>query len=132
MEVETRIVVAEDDVAAHDGWRTMLNSWGYDVAIAEDGEVALDLIRRHNPHILLTDIKMPRVDGLGLLHNINALGLSLPTIVISGKGDFADAVQAMKLGALDYLRKPIDWAHLQRLLDHLARQAAAWEEAYQQ
>ena len=132
MSLETRVLVAEDDVSAHEGWRTMLNSWGYDVAIAEDGEVALDLIRRLNPHILLTDIKMPRIDGLGLLHNINALGLSLATIVISGKGDFADAVQAMKLGALDYLRKPIDWAHLQRLLDHLARQAQLWEEAYQE
>jgi DNA-binding NtrC family response regulator len=131
MGLETRILVAEDDVAAHEGWRAMLNSWGYDVAIAEDGEVALDLIRRLNPHILLADIKMPRVDGLGLLHNINALGLSLATIMISGKGDFADAVQAMKLGALDYLRKPIDWARLRQLLDHLARQAAAWEEAYQ-
>jgi two-component system response regulator HydG len=129
---ETRVLVAEDDVAAHEGWRAMLNSWGYNVAIAEDGEVALDLIRRLNPHILLADIKMPRVDGLSLLHNINALGLRLATIMISGKGDFADAVQAMKLGALDYLRKPIDWEHLQGLLDNLSRQAAAWEEAYQE
>jgi DNA-binding NtrC family response regulator len=132
MGTDTRILVAEDDITAHEGWRAMLGSWGYDVAIAEDGEVALDLIRRLNPHILLTDIKMPRVDGLGLLHNINSLGLSLATIVISGKGDFADAVQAMKLGALDYLRKPIDWTHLRDLLEHLARQAAAWDEAYQQ
>ncbi len=131
MSLDTRVLVAEDDVAAHDGWRAMLKSWGYDVAIAEDGEVALDLIRRHNPHILLADIKMPRVDGLSLLHNINALGLNLATIMISGKGDFADAVQAMKLGALDYLRKPIDWPHLRELLDHLAHQATAWEEAYQ-
>jgi len=131
MGLDTRILVAEDDVAAHEGWRAMLNSWGYDVAIAEDGEVALDLIRRLNPHILLADIKMPRIDGLSLLHNINALGLSLATIMISGKGDFADAVQAMKLGALDYLRKPIDWSHLQEMLAHLSRQAAAWEEAYE-
>jgi DNA-binding NtrC family response regulator len=132
MGLETRVLVAEDDVSAHEGWRTMLRSWGYDVTMAEDGEVALDLIRRINPHILLADVKMPRVDGLGLLHNINALGLSLATIMISGKGDFADAVAAMKLGALDYLRKPIDWPHLRDLLDHLARQAALWEEAYQQ
>ncbi len=132
MSLETRVLVAEDDISAHDGWRAMLTSWGYDVTMAEDGQVALDLIRRLNPHILLADVKMPRMDGLGLLHNINALGLSLATIMISGKGDFADAVMAMKLGALDYLRKPIDWPHLHNLLDHLARQAALWEEAYQQ
>ncbi len=131
MGLETRILVAEDDVAAHEGWRSMLSSWGYDVAFAEDGQAALELIRALNPHILLADLKMPRIDGLGLLHNINTLGLSLATIMISGKGDLTDAVQAMKLGALDYLRKPIDWPHLRRLLDHLARQAAAWEEACQ-
>jgi two-component system response regulator HydG len=130
VQTETRILIAEDDVAAHDGWRELLGSWGYNVAIASDGEEALDLIRRINPHILLADIRMPRIDGLGLLHNINTLGLSLATIVISGNGDYADAVQAMKLGALDYLRKPIDWNHLRELLGHLARQAAAREEAY--
>jgi DNA-binding NtrC family response regulator len=129
VQTETRILIAEDDVAAHDGWREMLSSWGYNVAIASDGEEALDLIRRINPHILLADIKMPRIDGLGLLHNINTLGLRLATIMISGNSDYADAVQAMKLGALDYLRKPIDWSHLHQLLDHLARQATAWEEA---
>jgi two-component system response regulator HydG len=130
VETGTRILIAEDDETAHEGWREMLASWGYKVAIASDGEEALDLIRRLNPHILLADIKMPRIDGLGLLHNINSLGLSLATIMISGKGDYADAVQAMKLGALDYLRKPIDWTHLRQLLDHLSRQAMAWEEAY--
>jgi DNA-binding NtrC family response regulator len=127
MGLETRVLVAEDDVAAHEGWREILSSWVYKVAIAEDGEVALDLIRRLNPHILLADLKMPHIDGLGLL--INKLGFGLPTIMISGKGDFADAVQAMKLGALDYLRKPIDWSQLHELFEHLSRQAAAWEEA---
>lgn len=128
MQTDTRVLVAEDDVASHDGWREMLNSWGYEVALAEDGQQALDLIRSLNPHILLADIKMPGVDGLGLLRKINMMGLSLATIVISGKGDFTDVVQAMKLGALDYLRKPIDWAHLQQLLDHLSEQVIAWEE----
>jgi two-component system response regulator HydG len=132
VEIDTRILIAEDDVAAHDGWREMLGSWGYNVAVATDGEEALDLIRRLNPHILLADMKMPRIDGLELLQNINRLGLSLATIVISGKGDFADVVQAMKLGALDYLPKPVDWTHLRQLLEHLARQAAVWEEAFAQ
>jgi DNA-binding NtrC family response regulator len=129
MQTDTRILVAEDDLAAHDGWREILTSWGYKVAIAQDGEEALNLLRTTNPHILLADIKMPRVDGLELLQNINALGLSLATVMISGQGDFGDVVNAMKLGALDYLRKPIDWDHLRELLEHLARQALAWEEA---
>jgi DNA-binding NtrC family response regulator len=132
MQTETRILVAEDDVTAHDGWREMLSSWGYKVAIAKDGEQALNLIRTMNPHVLLADIKMPRVDGLELLQNIHALGVSLPTIMISGQGDFGDVVKAMKLGALDYLRKPIEWDRLHELLEHLSRQALAWEEACQE
>jgi CheY-like chemotaxis protein len=52
----TRILIAEDDETAHGGWREMLASWEYKVAIALDGEKALDLIRRLNPHILLADI----------------------------------------------------------------------------
>ena len=60
MQTDTRVLVAEDDVGAHDGWREMLSSWGYKVAVAEDGEQALELIRKVNPHILLADMKMPR------------------------------------------------------------------------
>jgi DNA-binding NtrC family response regulator len=132
MTLDPRILIAEDDTTAHAGWRSTLNSWGYDVAIAEDGEAALELIRKLSPQVLLADVKMPRMDGLGLLRNMNSLGLNLATIMISGRGDFPEVVEAMKLGALDYLCKPVDLARLQGMLDYLLRQATLWEETVQE
>jgi DNA-binding NtrC family response regulator len=117
--VEKRILVAEDDTATHEEWCELLASWGYKVAVAEDGDKALELIKSFDPHILLTDIKMPGKDGLQLLREINELGLRLATVVISGEGDVPEAVAAIKLGALDYMRKPIDPPHLQQLLKTL-------------
>jgi DNA-binding NtrC family response regulator len=117
--VEKRILVAEDDTATHEEWSELLASWGYQVAVADDGDKALELIKTFDPHILLTDIQMPGRDGLQLLRDINELGLRLATVVISGEGDVPEAVAAIKLGALDYMRKPIDPPHLRQLLKTL-------------
>jgi DNA-binding NtrC family response regulator len=118
--IEKRILVAEDDTATHEEWSELLSSWGYQVAVAEDGDKALELIKSFDPHILLTDIKMPRRDGLQLLRDINEPGFSLTTVVISGEGDVPEAVTAIKLGAHDFIRKPIDPPHLQQLLKKLS------------
>lgn len=119
MPVEKRILVAEDDTATHEEWRELLESWGYKVVVAEDGDKALEQIKSFDPHILLTDLKMPHRDGLQLLRDINELGLRLITLVISGAGDIPEAVEAIKLGALDYMRKPIDPPHLRQSLKTL-------------
>jgi DNA-binding NtrC family response regulator len=87
--------------------------------VAEDGDKALEQIKSFDPHILLTDLKMPHRDGLQLLRDINELGLRLITLVISGAGDIPEAVEAIKLGALDYMRKPIDPPHLRQSLKTL-------------
>jgi DNA-binding NtrC family response regulator len=117
--VEKRILVAEDDTATHEEWRELLESWGYKVVVAEDGDKALEQIKSFDPHILLTDLKMPHRDGLQLLRDINELGLRLITLVISGAGDIPEAVEAIKLGAIDYMRKPIDPPHLRQSLKTL-------------
>lgn len=119
MPVEKRILVAEDDTATHEEWRELLESWGYKVVVAEDGDKALEQIKSFDPHILLTDLKMPHRDGLQLLRDINELGLRLITLVISGAGDIPEAVEAIKLGAIDYMRKPIDPPHLRQSLKTL-------------
>jgi CheY-like chemotaxis protein len=70
MSKDTRILVAEDDVATHEDWRESLSSWGFRAEFAEDGQQALELIDRFRPHILLADLRMPRKDGLELLKDI--------------------------------------------------------------
>ena len=108
---EIRVLIAEDDVNTHEEWRESLAAWGFRGEIAEDGVRALELIGSFNPHILLSDLRMPRKGGLELLRDIRELGIDLPTIMISGQGEIPDAVEALKQGALDYLRKPVDPAH---------------------
>src|SRR6202050_1254912 len=125
---EIRVLIAEDDVNTHEEWRESLAAWGFRGEIAEDGVRALELISSFDPHILLSDLRMPRKGGLELLHDIRELGLNLPTIMISGQGEIPDAVEALKQGALDYMRKPVDPAHLQRVLHNLADNISLREE----
>src|SRR5277367_5208145 len=93
---ELRVLIAEDDVNTHDDWRESLAAWGFRSEIAEDGVRALELISSFNPHILLSDLKMPRKGGLELLRDIREMGINLPTIMISGQGEIPDAVAALK------------------------------------
>ena len=121
---DKRILIAEDDRATRESWSELLGSWGYKVEVTEDGEQALEAVFGHRPQVVLADLKMARKDGLTLLREIREAGMDLAVVMISGEGDIPDAVSAIKLGAYDYLRKPVDPAHLKALLanivDHLS------------
>ena len=106
MAAEIRILVAEDDLNSHEAWRQSITAWGFKGQIAEDGVQALELINSFNPQILVADLRMPRKNGLELLNDIRELSIHLPTIMISGQGEIPDAVESLKLGAIDYLQKP--------------------------
>jgi len=124
------ILVVEDDPATRRAWSELIASWGHRVEAAADGEQALKLIETFAPHILLLDLRLPRKDGFAVLEAIRAQGLDLyqRTIVISGHGDIPDAVRAMKLGVYDYMRKPVDPAHLRIVLANLAQHLSVSQE----
>jgi DNA-binding NtrC family response regulator len=128
MPAEKRILVAEDDLATREAWRELIENWGFRVEVAPDGKRALELIESFDPHILLLDLRLPEKDGIQVLTELRARGLQLTTVVISGEGEIADAVQTIKLGAYDYLRKPIDPPHLRVLLNNLNTHLAVNEE----
>jgi DNA-binding NtrC family response regulator len=119
MKAGIKVLIVEDNSDAREAWSTLISSWGYRVDSAEDGEQALQLIESSDPQILLLDLRLPKKDGLGVLREIRANGWQIPTIVISGEGDIDDAVQSIKLGAYDYLRKPVDPHHMEVLLNNL-------------
>ena len=94
-----RILVVEDDLSTREAWRELITSWGFDVAVAEDGVRALGLIASYSPDIMLLDLRLPRKDGLAVLREMRESGIELLTIVISGEGEIPDAVRSIKLGA---------------------------------
>ena len=117
-----RILVVDDEPSARTGLEKLLASEGYRVWTAEDGESALVLIDEIAPDIVVTDLKMPGMDGLALLERIRARDRALPVIVVTAFGDVSSAVAAMRRGAADYLTKPIDLDALllgvERALEH--------------
>jgi DNA-binding NtrC family response regulator len=123
-----RILVAEDDAATRSAWAELIESWGYQIAAAEDGEQAVAMIESFDPQILLLDLKLPRMDGLEVLAAMRERGAQVTTIVISGEGEIPDAVKSIKLGAYDYLRKPVDLQHLRLLLHNVSERLQINEE----
>ena len=117
---EKRILVVEDEPVTRQAWCELIVSWGFKVAAARNGQEGFEMAHSFEPHILLADLKMPRKDGLTMLKELRESGLNMATIIISGEGDIPEAVQAIKQGAYDYLRKPVDPQHLRVLLNNLA------------
>jgi DNA-binding NtrC family response regulator len=128
MPSEKRILVAEDDLATSQAWTELIAAWGFRVEVAEDGKRALELVESYEPHILLLDLRLPQKDGIQVLSELREKGLQIPTVMISGEGEIPDAVQAIKLGAYDYLRKPVDPSHLRLLLNNLSTHLTVSEE----
>jgi len=84
----------------------VLSRNGHEVAVAESGQMALEMIARQLPELVITDIKMPGMDGLELLRQLKALRPELPVVIMTGFATVDTAVEAMKQGAFDYLLKP--------------------------
>jgi len=123
-----RVLIVEDDAATREAWTDLLVSWGFEAKAAADGEEGLALVLSYQPHVLLLDIRMPKRNGLEVLSEIRERGIDVVTIMISGEGDIPEAVQAIKLGAYDYLRKPVDPPRLQVLLNNLTQQIETSQE----
>ncbi len=96
----------DDDDANRLVVRTILTGAGYDVAEARDAFSALDAIDRDAPHAVLLDVKMPGMDGLGLLENLRKRGVDVPVVVLTGHGDEFTASSCLQAGADAFLDKP--------------------------
>ena len=105
----TTILVVEDDTAMRQSCVKLFRLEGYGVAEASSGVDALDLIKKQgNIDIVLTDIKMPEMDGMTLLKEIKSLDNDIAVVIMTGYGSIKNAIEAMKHGAVDYITKPFD------------------------
>ncbi|HUT13191.1 MAG TPA: response regulator, partial [Thermoguttaceae bacterium] len=101
------ILVIEDNAAVRQGIATYLEGRDFRALEAENGRVGLEVFRTRRPDLVLVDLRMPEVDGLEVLATLTGESPDTPVIVVSGTGAIADAVEALHLGAWDYLLKPI-------------------------
>ena len=102
-----KVLVIDDERPILEMLELSLRSEGYEVLTAENGEIALELFMEHRPKLVLTDIKMPGIDGLEVLRRIKDIDDEVEVIVITGHGDMNTAVSALKYGASDFVTKPL-------------------------
>src|SRR5512139_4209967 len=104
----SRVLIVDDEKDICDIVFRMLEAEGFAPIVAHDGETALEMIRRGMPDLVVSDVRMPKMDGMELLRRAKMLDANLPVIIITGWGGIDGAVQAVKQGAYDYLAKPLD------------------------
>ena len=105
-----KLLIAEDDPASRELLRAILETEGYEVVEAEDGEAALTKIEEETPDLVLMDIQMPKLDGLGVIRQLrqNPRFASLPVVAVTSYAMRGDREKALDTGFDAYLTKPID------------------------
>jgi len=117
-----RVLIVEDELHALAGLAELVSGWGYRTETARDGIEGLEKVAEWFPGIIVTDLKMPRMDGLELLARLGEMQLNAAVIVLTAQGSIERAVEAMKMGAYDFIQKPIDPTRLRTVLANASRQ----------
>jgi DNA-binding NtrC family response regulator len=126
-----RILVVDDEVNARTALAELLRDEGYDVETAADAFKALGKYESFSPHVVVTDLKMPGMDGIELVKKIRAAEESAAVIVMTAFGAVQSAVDAMRAGAAEYLTKPINFDELMVVLDKVFEQQELRRETRQ-
>jgi DNA-binding NtrC family response regulator len=126
MQTPVKVLIAEDEPNALAGLAELISGWGYRTETARDGVEAYEKAIAWDPAIVVTDLKMPRMDGMGLLAKLAEGGINLSSnmavVVLTAMGSIQLAVEAMKIGAYDFLPKPVDATRLRTILANATRQ----------
>ena len=118
-----RVLVVDDEQSLRKVLAATLQREGYEVQVASDGEEALAALDRDGADVVVTDLVMPRMDGLSLLRKVVVSHPDVPVIVVTAHGRVDSAVEAMKAGAFDFVTKPFEHAELKTIIAKAARQS---------
>jgi DNA-binding NtrC family response regulator len=120
MQNSVKVLIVEDEPHALMGLAELISGWGYRTETARDGVEGWEKAVAWNPDLVVTDLKMPRMDGIGLLTKLSeedsGLHSKVAVVMLTAQGSIDLAVDAMKLGAYDFLQKPVDAARLRNIL----------------
>jgi len=117
MKARNRILVAEDEIDTLHGLQKYLTSKGYEVDVAMDGLEAAEKVSAQPFDVVVSDLKMPHMDGIELLHRTKEVNNKVAFIIITGFGTVESAIEAMKLGAADFISKPLAPSHLVSVIE---------------
>ncbi|MEZ4450199.1 MAG: sigma-54 dependent transcriptional regulator [Nannocystaceae bacterium] len=126
-----RILIADDEPAARSALGEMLREDGYEVQTAADGFKALGKVDEWVPDVVITDVKMPALGGIELMQKLRERFPDVAVIVMTAFGSVEGAVEAMRLGADDYLSKPVHYPQLMLVLSRVLKHRALQREAHQ-
>ncbi len=110
------ILVVDDERLVRWSLQQKLEQWGYHVSLAEDGATALGRVQLDNPDLITLDVKLPDMTGIEVLSELRKRNVQVPVIVITAFGVVDDAVRSLKLGAYDFIEKPINFEKLENSL----------------
>src|SRR5437867_11438155 len=99
----------------------LISAWGYRTETARDGLEGLEKVTTWSPGIVVTDYRMPRMSGMELLQRIAEQPQPIAVVLLTAQGSIDVAVDAMKIGAYDFIQKPVDTARLKQILQNAAR-----------
>ena len=111
------VLIVDDERTLARAIRTFMTEAGYEAEVAGDGEQALELLETLRPDVVFTDVRLPGMSGIDLLRRIREFDPAIPVIIMTAHGTIEGAVEAVKLGAFDYLKKPVDLEELRLLAD---------------
>lgn len=111
-----KVLIVEDEENERSGLAELVSAWGYRVETARDGVEGVEKAAQWSPSIVVTDLKMPRMGGMELLGHLAEQAQAVAVVVVTAQGTIDSAVQAMRMGAYDYITKPIDTSRLRTIL----------------
>ncbi|QOG18074.1 MULTISPECIES: response regulator FixJ [Bradyrhizobium] len=123
MTTKGHVYVIDDDAAMRDSLNFLLDSSGFGVTLFEDAQSFLDALPGLAFGCVVSDVRMPGLDGIELLKRMKAQASPFPILIMTGHGDVPLAVEAMKLGAVDFLEKPFEDDRLTTMIETAIRQA---------
>jgi DNA-binding NtrC family response regulator len=125
----TKILVVDDDAAMREVLELRLRQWGYQVMLATDGKEGQEQAETADPDIVISDVIMPHLSGMELLRVLKSGNPARPVILVTAEASIPQAVDAMILGAKNYIEKPIDYSKLQTLLEETEQEVDLHRES---
>ena len=115
-DIMPRVLVVDDEPDAVELLQEFLTAKGYEVLAASNGEDALRKVKEERPHLILLDVRMPKMNGIEVLKQVRQIDHEVGVIMVTAVNEEETGRQALKLGAFDYITKPLDFKYLERSL----------------